>query len=92
MLPDISEKARATIQGKVRLSVRLQVNATGTVESAELDAPASSKYFSEQAIKAARRWQFSAPEVDGHSVASQWLLHFEFSPSATNVRPAQVSP
>lgn len=92
VLPDVSDKARSTIRGKVRLSVRLQVNATGTVDSAELDTPASSKYFSEQAMKAAKRWQFAAPEVDGRSVPSQWLLHFEFSPSATNVRPAQVSP
>jgi TonB family protein len=92
VLPDISEKARATIQGRVRLDVRLQVNPTGTVDSAELERPASSKYFSEQAIKAAKRWQFSAPEVNGHSVPSQWLLHFEFSPSTTTVRPTQVSP
>jgi TonB family protein len=92
VLPDVSEKARATIQGRVRLDVRLQVNPTGTVDSAELERPASSKYFSEQAIKAAKRWQFSAPEVNGHSVPSQWLLHFEFSPSTTTVRPAQVSP
>jgi TonB family protein len=92
VLPDVSEKARATIQGRVRLDVRLQVNPTGTVDSAELERPASSKYFSEQAIKAAKRWQFSAPEVNGHSVPSQWLLHFEFSPSTTTVRPTQVSP
>jgi TonB family protein len=92
VLPDVSGKAQATIQGTVRLSLRLRVNAAGTVDSAELDTPASSKYFSDQAIKAAKRWQFSAPEVNGRSVESQWLLHFEFTPSATSVRPAQVSP
>ncbi len=92
VLPDVSEKARATIQGKVRVSVRVQVNPSGTVDAADLDMPAGSKYFSDQAIKAAKRWQFSAPEVDGHSVASEWLLHFEFTPSGTTVRPTQVSP
>ncbi len=92
VLPDVSEKARATIQGRVRLDVRLRVNPAGTVDSAELASPASSKYFSEQAIKAAKRWQFSAPEVDGRSVESQWLIHFEFTQTATNVRPTQVSP
>ncbi|HWZ99624.1 MAG TPA: TonB family protein [Candidatus Dormibacteraeota bacterium] len=92
VLPDISGKARATIQGTVRLTLRLQVNATGTVDSAELDTPSSSKYFSEQAIKAAKRWQFSAPEIDGRSVPSEWLLRFEFTPSVTNVHPTQVSP
>lgn len=92
VLPDVSEKARGTIQGKVRLSLRLHVNAAGTVESAEPDTPSSSKYFTDQAIKAAKRWQFSAPEVNGRSVESDWLLHFEFAPSVTNVRSTQVSP
>lgn len=92
VLPDVSEKARGTIQGKVRISVRVLVNPTGSVDSADLDSPASSKYFSDQAIKAAKKWQFSAPEVDGHSVASEWLLHFEFTSSATTVQPKQVSP
>ncbi|GAC1637624.1 MAG: hypothetical protein NVS9B14_17670 [Candidatus Acidiferrum sp.] len=92
VVPEVSEKARATIQGKVRISVKVQVNPSGTVDSAELDSPASSKYFSEQAIKATKKWQFSAPEVDGHSVASEWLLHFEFTSSATTVQATQVSP
>ena len=92
VLPDISDRARATIQGRVRLDLKLQVDPTGTVESAELNGPAGSKYFSEQALKAAKKWQFSAPEIDGRSVASQWLVHFEFTQTATNVRPTQVSP
>ena len=92
VLPDISGKARATIQGKVRVSLRLHVNATGTVDSAGLETPASSKYFSEQAIKAAKRWQFSAPEVNGRSAESEWVVRFEFTPSTTNVFPKQVLP
>ena len=92
VLPDVSDKARGTIHGTVRISVRAHVNRAGTVDSAELDAPSGSKYFSEQAIKAAKRWQFSAPEVNGRSVESEWLLRFEITPTATKVRPAQVSP
>jgi len=92
VLPEISGKARATIQGKVRVSLRLLVNRTGTVDSAELETPAGSKYFSEQAIKAAKRWQFSAPEVNGRSAESEWVVRFEFTPSATNVFPKQVLP
>lgn len=92
VLPDVSDKARATIRGTVRVSVRAHVNAGGTVDSVELDSPAGSQYFSEQAIKAAKRWQFSAPEVAGRSVESDWLLRFEFTPSTTNVHATQVSP
>ena len=92
VLPDVSDKARATIRGTVRVSLRVHVNAGGTVDSAEPEPPAASQYFTEQAIKAAKRWQFSGPEVNGRSVESEWLLHFEFTPTETNVRPAQVSP
>ncbi|HJZ63244.1 MAG TPA: TonB family protein [Candidatus Acidoferrum sp.] len=92
VLPDVSDKARATIRGTVRVSLRVHVNAGGTVDSAEPEPPAASQYFTELAIKAAKRWQFSGPEVNGRIVESEWLLHFEFTPTATNVRPAQVSP
>jgi TonB family protein len=92
VLPDVSGKSRGTIQGRVRVSVRIHVNAAGTVDSAELDTPSSSKYIAEQAIKAAKKWQFTAPEVAGRSVASDWLLHFEITSTATNVTSKQVSP
>ncbi len=92
VLPEVSDKARGTIHGRVRIVIRVHVNAAGSVDSAELDAPSSSQYFSEQAIKAARKWQFTPPEVDGRSVESDWLLHFEITSTATNVTPKQVSP
>jgi len=92
VLPEVSDKARGTIHGRVRIAVRVHVNAAGSVDSAELDAPSSSKYFSEQAIKAAKKWQFTAPEVGGRSVESDWLLHFEITSTATNVTSRQVSP
>jgi len=92
VLPEVSGKARGTIHGRVRIVVRVRVNPAGSVDSAELDAPSSSKYFSEQAIKAAKKWQFTPPEVDGRSVESDWLLHFEITSTATNVTSKQVSP
>ncbi len=92
VLPDVSDKARGTIHGRVRVSVRIHVNAAGTVDTAELDTPSSSKYFAEQSIKAAKKWQFNAPEISGRSVASDWLLHFEITSMATNVTSRQVSP
>jgi TonB family protein len=92
VLPDVSEKARGTIQGRVRVSVRIHVNAAGTVDSAELETSSSSKYFAAQAIKASKKWQFAAPELGGRSVESDWLLHFEITSTATNVTSKQVSP
>jgi TonB family protein len=92
VLPDVSEKARATIQGVVRVAVRVHVDPTGNVSDAELDSGGSSKYFADLALKAARRWQFASPEKGGHSVPSEWLIRFQFSPSGPKAFPRQVAP
>lgn len=92
VLPEVSEKARATIQGTVRVSVRLQVDPAGNVSSADLDTPGPSHYFADLALKAARRWEFTPPEVDGHSVTSAWLIGFEFSQSGVRAVPRQTTP
>lgn len=92
VLPEISEKARGTIHGRVRVGVRVRVDAAGAVTDAELDSPGPSQYFAEQALKAAKRWAFTPPEIDGKSVTSEWLLHFVFTSTDTKVTPAQTTP
>jgi TonB family protein len=92
VLPDISEKARSTIQGKVRVAVRVHVEPSGNVSQTELDASGPSKYFADLALQAARRWQFNSPEISGHSVASDWLIRFEFSQSGAQAFPKQITP
>jgi TonB family protein len=92
VLPEVSDKARGTIQGKVRVSVRVHVEPAGNVSQAELDGPGSSKYFSDLALQAARRWEFTPPEVDGHSVSSEWVIRFEFTQADTKAFPTQKTP
>jgi TonB family protein len=92
VLPEVSDKARATIRGIVRVSVRVHVDPTGDVSEAALDSPGPSKYFADLALKAARHWQFYSPEVDGHSVPSEWLIRFHFSPSGSKAIPTQTAP
>jgi TonB family protein len=92
ILPDVSEKARATIQGKVRVTVRVHVEPAGNVSSAELESPGPSKYFADLALQAARRWEFTAPELNGHSTPSDWLIRFEFTQSNTQAFPKQTTP
>lgn len=92
VLPDVSDKARSTIQGRVRVGVRVHVDAAGAVTDAELDSPGPSEYFADQALKAAKHWAFTPPEVDGKSVTSEWLLHFVFSSTDTKVTPTQTAP
>ena len=92
VLPDASENALATIHGVVRVGVRVQVDPTGNVAEARLDSPGPSKYFAGLALKAARRWQFTSPEVGGHSVPSEWLIRFHFTPSGPKAIPTQTAP
>jgi len=92
VLPDVSEKARGTIHGHVRVAVKVQVDAAGAVSSAELDSPGPSAYFADLALKASQKWVFTPPEVDGKSVPSEWVLHFVFTQADTKVAPRQTAP
>ena len=92
VLPDAPEKALATIQGKVRVGVLVHVDAAGNVASAELANPGPSQYFADLALQAARRWEFTSPEADGHSVPSEWQIRFEFMPSGVKAFPSQTAP
>lgn len=92
VLPDVSQKARDTIRGKVRVNVKVHVDSSGNVANAELDSSTRSKYFADQAVRASRRWEFTPPEAGGRSVPSDWILRFEFSPSDTKVFPVQTNP
>jgi len=92
VMPDVSSRARATIRGTVRVTVKLHVDPTGNVASAELFSPGPSRYFADQALQAAHRWDFAPAKVDGHAVASNWLVRFEFTPSITKVQPSQSTP
>ncbi|HEY6387637.1 MAG TPA: TonB family protein [Candidatus Acidoferrum sp.] len=92
VLPDVSPKARATIHGKVRVSIKVHVDQAGSVSLAELEAAGPSSYFADLALQAARKWAFTPPEVDGKSVASEWRLRFEFTQKDTKVIPAQTAP
>jgi TonB family protein len=76
VLPQVSEKARSTIHGTVRINVRVQLDPDGKVSSAELANPAPSQFFADLALKAARQWQFapSSPST---------VVRFDFTPTGT---------
>ena len=92
ILPDASPGALATIHGVVRVSVRVKVDPTGNVSEATLDSRGPSQYFADLALKAARRWQFNSPEAGGHSIPSEWLIRFHFTPSGPKAIPTQTAP
>lgn len=92
VVPPVPQKARDTITGKVRLTVRVSVDASGKVEDATVASPGSSHYFANLALQAAKRWKFSPPRAGGQPVPSEWSLRFAFGNKTTEVQPVQLSP
>ena len=92
IMPDVSQKARATIHGTVHVAVKLHVDTAGNVASAELFSPGPSRYFADQALQAAHRWDFAPAKIDGHAVPSEWVVRFEFTPFNTKAHPTQSNP
>jgi TonB family protein len=92
VLPEVLESARNTIRGTVKVAVRVDVDRSGNVESAELDSHGPSKYFARTALQAAQLWRFKPPMVGGRGVLSTWTLRFEFTRGGTTVVPAQEIP
>jgi TonB family protein len=91
-MPDVSQKALETIRGKVRVSVKVNVDASGRVTNAAFEAPGPSKYFADAAIHAAKNWTFAPPSSNGEKVPSEWLLRFEFGPAGAETFPAEINP
>jgi TonB family protein len=85
VLPVVSEKARSTIRGNVRINVRVQLNPDGTVSSAELAGPAPSHFFADLALRAARQWQFAQPSSSAsEALPSSAVVRFDFTRTATS--------
>ncbi len=79
VMPKPSAKALGTIQGTVKVGVKVHVNPAGAVTQATLENPGPSRYFADLALKAAQQWVFTPPELSGRSVASDWLVQFQFT-------------
>jgi protein TonB len=81
-MPEVSPGARRTIQGTIKVRVKVTVDAAGNVTQAKVESGRVSKYFSRLALDAARDWKFS-PAQGGESGAKRWNLQFAFSRTKT---------
>jgi TonB family protein len=91
VMPQVSPSARRTIQGTIKVRVRVDVDAAGNVVKAKLESAGPSKYFSRVAMEAAREWKFD-PARPGEFDTREWKLQFAFSRAKTGVsatRPAR---
>lgn len=86
-VPNIPKSARDTIQGRVKVRVRVNVDAAGNVVGSRFDVRGPSEYFARQSQQAAARWKFApSPEEQ-----RQWVLLFEFARGGTQVFPSRVA-
>jgi TonB family protein len=90
VIPQVSPSARRTIQGKIKVRVRVNVDAAGTVSKAVLESAGPSKYFSRIAMEAARRWRFAPAGTDEQSGRRVWRLQFAFTRSKTEASATPV--
>jgi len=92
VLPNVPRSARDTIEGHVRVHVKVGVDSSGDVTTATLVSPGPSQYFAKLALQASRRWKFTPPQANGQPVASEWMLRYQFGNRSTEVSPVQISP
>jgi TonB family protein len=92
IMPDVPERAMRSIQGKVQVSIRVNVDQVGAVSDASFASQGPSRYFANSALQAAKSWKFSPAQQNGQPVPSVWLLHFEFRKSGVGVAPTEQSP
>jgi TonB family protein len=91
-LPEIMDRARNSIHGRVRFTVRVDVGPSGTVTDAKLESPGASKYFSDRALAAVRQWKFEPVSANGSEVGQRWRVRFEFLKTGTKAQPQRISP
>jgi TonB family protein len=92
VLPEVSQGARNTIQGHIKVNIHVSVDTSGNVSQARLISSGPSKYFANQALTAARRWKFGPPQLNGQPSPSEWILRFQFGRTSTQVFPAEAKP
>jgi TonB family protein len=92
VMPDVSRSALNTIErGRLKVSVQVEVDSSGSVSQAKLVSAGPSAYFASRSLAAARRWRFTPPQVNGQATASQWVLRFQFRRTAAEVFPTQTN-
>jgi TonB family protein len=82
-IPDISQTARQSIQGTIKVSVRVTVDASGNVVAESLENRGPSNYFARVANDAAKRWTFVPAE---NQDSRRMLLEFAFTRAGTTAR------
>jgi eukaryotic-like serine/threonine-protein kinase len=92
VIPDVPQHIMDTVQGHFSVRIAVDVDSSGHVADATVDAQGPSRYFANQALQAARNWTFRPAQTDGGAVASQWILEFHFAQDGITASPRETSP
>lgn len=84
VIPDVPRSALQTIRGTIRVSIRVIVDAEGTVLAATADEPGPSRYFERLAIEASKKWTFTP--ADSETQQRIMLVRFNFTRAGTTAR------
>jgi TonB family protein len=79
-IPEVPQSVRRTIQGHIKVWVRVTVNPQGSVLAAVADRTGPSRYFQRQAIEAAKKWTFPAVDTPSQRTLQ---IRFDFSRDGT---------
>jgi TonB family protein len=87
VLPEVPPSARNTIQGTIRVEIKVQVDSFGNVLGSEVDSPGPSKYFARLATEAAQGWKFTPSNSDA---GRGFILRFDFTNTETRAWATQA--
>ena len=90
VMPQVSPSARRTIQGKIKVRVRVGADATGNVSNATFESAGSSRYFSRISMEAAREWKFVPADAADTSGRREWKIQFAFTRARTEASVVRV--
>jgi len=88
VLPDVPPRAKRTIRGHVRVSVRVIVEQDGAVFAALAEQRGPSRYFERLAIDAAKKWTFPAAEAPAQRLM---LVKFDFTRDGTTAQAVTLN-
>ena len=86
VMPKVIPQAQRSIHGRVRVKLKVNVDASGNVVQSTFISRGPSGYFAKVAEDAARRWKFAPSSAE----ARAWNLEFDFKRSGTQVRSAEA--
>ncbi len=90
VMPSVSRYAISSMQRPVEVVVRVAVDRSGKVASAEYVSPGPGNYFARVSQEAAKSWRFKPPLRVGEPEESVWMLQFYFSRAEIKASAVQM--